>query len=78
MISEVPFDRVIWNAEKCAAYLDQEKSTFLKNTQFLPGFPPRLLIPGQPRWSAKEVSDWALGSRQDHGKQPQQTESTAV
>lgn len=57
----VPFDVLIWSAEECAEYLRQEKSTFLKRTQFLPGFPARLPIPGQPRWQAKEVAAWALG-----------------
>lgn len=63
----VPFDRVIWTAEECAGYLRQEASTFLKRTQHIEGFPKRLEIPGQPRWQAKAVTDWAL-SRQDHAK----------
>ena len=62
-----PFDVTIWTAEECAGYLRQEKSTFLKYTQFAAGFPARLEIPGRPRWSAKAVATWAL-SRQDHGK----------
>ena len=62
-LSDVPFDRVIWDARQCAAYLGQEKSSFLKRTQFAPGFPKRLPIAGQPRWSALEVSDWAFGKK---------------
>jgi len=57
----VPFDRVIWDAKQCAEYLGQEHSTFLKRTQYLPGFPPRCPIPGQPRWRAESVTVWALG-----------------
>ena len=61
----IPFDRLIWDAQDCASYLKQEKSTFLKRTQYAEGFPARLNIPGQPRWSAKSVAEWALGdSRQ--------------
>jgi hypothetical protein len=62
----VPFDRVIWNAEQCAEYLGQKYSTFIKRTQYLPEFPARCPIPGQPRWPAQAVTDWALGSRTDH------------
>ena len=64
---QVPFDLQVWSADRCAAYLEQEKSTFLKRTQFAAGFPARLGIPGQPRWSAKEVAGWAL-SRKNHAK----------
>ena len=60
----IPFDRVIWSAAECAEYLRQEHSTFLKKTQFIEGFPPRLPMPGQPRWSALAVSNWALGIRE--------------
>lgn len=73
----VPFELQVWSAERCAAYLEQEKSTFLKRTQFVAGFPARLGIPGQPRWSAKEVAEWAL-SRQNHGKQSQLPDSVAT
>ena len=61
-MSDTPFDKVIWTAEECAEYLRQEKATFLKVTQYRPGFPPRLHIPGQPRWRAAAVTDWALNS----------------
>lgn len=56
----VPFDRVIWDAAECAAYLGQEKATFLKRTQWATNFPARCPIPGQPRWPAKAVTEWAL------------------
>ena len=56
----IPFDRVIWDADECASYLRQEKASFLKRTQWRPGFPPRLDLPGQPRWQALAVTEWAL------------------
>ncbi len=56
----VPFDRQIWSAQDCADYLGQKYSTFIKRTQYLEGFPARCQIPGQPRWPAKKVTDWAL------------------
>jgi hypothetical protein len=66
-LSNIPFDRMIWNGEECAAYLGQSYSQFMKRTQHLEGFPKRCPIPGQPRWSAKAVTAWALGeSRSDH------------
>jgi len=74
----VPFELVIWTAAECAAYLREEKSTFLKHTQFLEGFPARCPRPGQPRWPAKAVCEWALGSRQDHGKTSQVAVSKAA
>lgn len=58
---QIPFDLVVWNAEECAAYLRQAPATFLKRTQYAEGFPPRLPIPGQPRWQAAAVTAWALG-----------------
>jgi hypothetical protein len=60
-MTDTPFERRIWNAQECAEYLRQEVSTFLKRTQYVPGFPARCPIPGQPRWSAKAVTAWALG-----------------
>lgn len=57
----VPFDRVIWTAEQCAQYLSQSYSQFMKRTQFETGFPPRCPLPGQPRWRAQAVADWAIG-----------------
>lgn len=72
-----PFELTIWTAAECADYLRQEKSTFLKHTQYVAGFPARLEVPGQPRWSAKEVANWAL-SRQDPVKKPQVAVSKAA
>ena len=60
----IPFDRQIWSGIECAAYLGQSYSTFMKRTQFLDGFPARCPIPGQPRWPAKDVTDWALGKKE--------------
>jgi hypothetical protein len=62
----IPFDRQLWSGQDCADYLGQAYSTFMKRTQYLAGFPPRCKIPGQPRWQAKAVSDWALAPRTDH------------
>jgi hypothetical protein len=59
-VSGVPFERVIWDADECAAYLRQEKASFLKRTQFATGFPPRLDLPGHPRWQALQVTEFAL------------------
>ena len=59
-MSQIPFELVIWTAEECAAYLREEKSTFLKATQFAAGFPARCPKPGQPRWPAIAVCEWAL------------------
>lgn len=60
-MSGAPFDRVIWSAQDCADYLGQSYSQFTKRTQYLPGFPGRCPIPGQPRWRAQAVTAWALG-----------------
>ena len=55
----IPFDRVIWNAQQCADYLDQTRQEFLRTTRHAEGFPKEL--PGRPRhWRALEVSNWAL------------------
>ncbi len=56
----VPFDRQLWSAKECAAYLGQSYSRFIQVTQYREGFPQRCPIEGHPRWSAKEVSDYAL------------------
>lgn len=61
----VPFDKQIWSGQDCADYLGQCYSTFMKRTQYLDGFPARCKIPGQPRWQAKAVTDWALGISND-------------
>jgi hypothetical protein len=63
-VSEIPFSRVIWSAQQCAAYLGQEYATFIKRTQYLPGFPARCQIPGHPRWPAMAVTEWALGTNE--------------
>lgn len=62
--SVIPFDQVIWDANECADYLRQSYSTFIKRTQYLPGFPARCQIPGQPRWPAMRVTQWALGNHE--------------
>ena len=66
----IPFDRVIWDASQCAEYLGQGKSTFLKRTQYSENavgryFPKRCPIPGQPRWRATAVTEWALGTNHE-------------
>lgn len=57
----IPFDRQIWTAQECAEYLGISYHSFIKRHQHSLGFPKRLDIPGKPRWSAKQVTDWALG-----------------
>jgi len=54
----VPFDRVIWTGEECAAYLGVGTTEFLNYTQFIESFPKRCAKPGHPRWPAKAVCDW--------------------
>jgi hypothetical protein len=62
-MSTVPFERVIWDAQACADYLGQSYSQFVKRTQYQPGFPARCPVPGQPRWRAIAVTDWAIGEQ---------------
>lgn len=67
----IPFDRVIWSAEECAAYLGVSKIHFLNALQYADGFPkplpPLTYSAGSKRrqmasrWQAQAVSDWALG-----------------
>lgn len=67
----VPFEFVIWDANQCAKYLGQEYSTFIKRTQYLRDFPSRCPVPGQPRWQAKSVAQWALtGTTPDSRQTP--------
>lgn len=68
---DVPFDRQVWSAEKCAAYLEISKTHFLNCVRYAEGFPAPLPIPPyqlagkarhmDPRWSAAAVASWALG-----------------
>lgn len=70
-MAEIPFDRVIWNAEDCARYLGVSKTHFLQAIRHAQGFPKPLPIPPypvggkvrtmDPRWSAVAVTGWALG-----------------
>ena len=60
-MNSLPIEIQIWDAQQCAEYLGQSYSTFIKRTQYARGFPQRCPIPGQPRWPAKAVTDWALG-----------------
>ena len=55
----IPFEYMIWDAQECADYLRQSRSTFLKRTQWAPDFPPRTRGEGHPRWNAKQVTMWA-------------------
>lgn len=57
----VPVELQVWDAGRCAEYLGQARATFLKRTQFTPGFPERCPIPGHPRWRAREIIAYALG-----------------
>lgn len=70
MMLDVPFDRQVWSAEKCAAHLDISKEHFLNCIQHADGFPKPLPIPPyshagkirkmEARWSAAAVASWAL------------------
>lgn len=59
----VPFEYEIWAAQQCADYLGQSYSQFVKRTQYAEGFPKRCPIPGQPRWPALAVTQWANPSQ---------------
>lgn len=74
-MNDVPFDRQIWTGQQCADYLGQSYSQFMKRTQFAPDFPKRCPIPGQPRWQAQAVTDWALGLRTNHEREPASEEN---
>ena len=57
----VPFEYVIWTAEKCAEYLELSKSRFLRTTRYNNGFPkPVTGDKERPRWLAKEVVAWRI------------------
>lgn len=70
-MSEIPFDRQVWSAEKCAGFLEVSKTHFLNCIRYADGFPAPLAIPPyrlggkerhmDPRWSAASVAAWALG-----------------
>lgn len=58
-----PFPYVIWTARQCAAYLEQSYSHFMHKTRYAEGFPePLEKIPGDPRWRALAVAEWAVGA----------------
>lgn len=70
-MNDVPFDRQVWSAEKCAEFLEISKTHFLNAIRYADGFPAPLPIPPyrvggrerymDPRWSAAAVAAWALG-----------------
>lgn len=74
---DVPFEYQIWTGEQCAAYLGHSYSNFIRRTQYVEGFPKRCPVPGQPRWSAKAVADWALGESQTSPPDSRQSEVSA-
>lgn len=58
-MAEIPFERVIWNAQQCADYLGQARAEFLRTTRHRPDFPRELQ--NRPRhWQAIAVTEWAL------------------
>ena len=64
----VPFDRLIWDAQDCADYFKESRQEFLRTRRHKEGFPAE--IPGRDRlWRAVEVSNWALTG--DANKIPQ-------
>lgn len=60
---DVPFDRVIWDADDAATYLKQSKAHFLRVTRHSEGFPAPVpaSVGGHPKWQAVAVTNWALG-----------------
>jgi len=68
---DVPADRELWDAQKCANYLGIDSArSFSEHTAPLPDFPGSVPIPSirsnsrlQRRWIAQEVQDWALSNR---------------
>ena len=57
----VPVDMQVWAAENIGNYLDYAPATVLREVRYRPGFPePLANFPGNPRWSAKAVIEWAL------------------
>lgn len=67
----VPFERQVWSAEKCAEFLEISRTHFLNCIRYAEGFPQPLPIPPyqlagkarhmEPRWSAVAVAAWAHG-----------------
>lgn len=78
----VPFDRQVWSAERCAEFLEVSKTHFLNCIRYADGFPPPLPIPPyriggkerhmDPRWSAASIAAWA------HGEFPQESRKAAA
>ncbi len=65
----VRLDQTLWNAAKCAEYLDMSKSAFQTRYAPHPKFPKRIKLPSttgksDPRWIAGEVIDWAIKSKE--------------
>lgn len=77
-MSDIPFDRVIWTAQECAGYLGQSYNQFTRRTQYAEGFPARCPIPGQPRWRAQAVTDWALGESKESRQNPAEGDHRAI
>lgn len=77
-MTDIPFSRVIWNAQDCADYLKISRTHFLNCVRHAQGFPepidmPPYYVAGKekrmdPRWSAEAVTTWALGISQDSRK----------
>lgn len=67
---QLPLDITLWNATKCADYLDAETKTFANRYAPLPSFPRPIKADtvtgrGNPRWIAQEVIDWFLSHRDE-------------
>lgn len=75
----VPLESQIWSAQQCADYFGQSYNQFIRRTQYAAGFPKRCPIPGQPRWPAKAVTEWALRGESDsappESRQPAKADS---
>lgn len=79
---ELPFDRVIWDAQDCADYFKESRQEFLRTRRHREGFPAE--IPGRDRmWRAVEVTNFALTGDfkkipQDFPKSADQLEESAA
>lgn len=62
---DIPPDKSVWDAERCAGYLGISKTRFLQTIAPLPGFPDSANFDTttgrtHPKWIEQRVIDWAL------------------
>jgi len=66
VLTGVPMDKRLWNAEACAQYLGYSRSHFLQHIACRPDFPRARFVgtgEGGRRWKAAEVMRWADARR---------------